>query len=371
MRTLLFALLASLFGYTMCADAAPSTQAFMNALSTCAINLKITISGNLVGSIKSLYDGNGVNGEAILEQQSNFIDLFPEAERQRAYQLYTICVQSALDPSHFNPFIIDKIHVNKTKFDFVTQRLGNPNTDEQAEFRKGNIATFPVGGFTFRVYYFPSGISGKDDDLEDDAQDLSFSAGTVVAISVAIDPDESQKPLVLDGYWVWWGCDVGQDDCQRYGSRKPLGTLRLSNLANEECYPYVTGGTVGWNQEPDKVVFECPGNPGSSGAHVVAACDLPDDANYISHIMYLTRERDSSERDGDATVANDYQNSIDNVKGLTANAPDEKYFEPAFWKSVKDCVISDYAVVGDSISVTALFEGAEALNFSDWPTSKK
>jgi hypothetical protein len=241
------------------ASAAPTTEQFIGALSTCALNLKITLSSNLIGSIKSLYEGEATKGNAVLEQETDFLNLFAESDRKAAYDLYSICVQSVLDPSHFDPFILNKIVVDKTNISFVKQRLGDPNTDEPSQIGKGNIATFPIGGYIIRIYYFTSSIDGKDNEADENADEIHLKAGTIAAISVNTNPDEAQKPLVFEGYWVWFGCDPGET-CVTWGSRKHLGSIRLSELAGEECNPMVTGPWVEWNREPSRMVLFCPGN---------------------------------------------------------------------------------------------------------------
>jgi hypothetical protein len=340
------------------ATVTPTTGQFIGALSTCALNLKITLSSNLIGSIKSLYEGEVTKGNAVLEQETDFLNLFAESDRKAAFDLYSICVQSVLDPSHFDPFILNKIVVDKTNISFVKQRLGDPNTDEPSEVGKGNVATFPVGGYIIRIYYFPKSINGKDIESDENAVDVHFDAGTVAAISVSTNPDEAQKPLVLEGYWVWFGCDPGET-CATWGSRKQLGSIKLSELAGDECNPMVTGQWVGWNQQPDRMVLFCSGNHGASAAF---SCGLPEKIGTMSDILYHRQEIAKQKADGDDDASSE-EEVINNVKSDFAVA--ESTYKTFFWSEMKNCTVLEYAIVGDGISLDALFVGNFSLDFQN------
>jgi len=81
---------------TAAQESYPNTTTFMNALTVCALNLRIEISGNLQGSITNLYEGIKTNGDLNARFQSDFVSLFPGADRANAYQIYTQCVTSLL-----------------------------------------------------------------------------------------------------------------------------------------------------------------------------------------------------------------------------------------------------------------------------------
>jgi hypothetical protein len=61
-------------------------------ISTCATNSNIFISADLLGSVSSVYEGEKTRGTANLKTATKFIELFPEADRLKVYQLYTKCV---------------------------------------------------------------------------------------------------------------------------------------------------------------------------------------------------------------------------------------------------------------------------------------
>jgi tetratricopeptide (TPR) repeat protein len=71
----------------------PSTDHFMNALGTCAAGMKMKLSADIAGSVKSFYEGARTKGSAELENAPDFLILFPEAQRADAYKLYVDCVK--------------------------------------------------------------------------------------------------------------------------------------------------------------------------------------------------------------------------------------------------------------------------------------
>ncbi|TBD01826.1 hypothetical protein ELH24_21715 [Rhizobium ruizarguesonis] len=74
----------------------PSTEKFMGIISLCGTSNKITISGNLEGSIRAFYESARSSGYLTLEQSSGFLALFPEKERAAVYKMYTGCVMNVV-----------------------------------------------------------------------------------------------------------------------------------------------------------------------------------------------------------------------------------------------------------------------------------
>jgi hypothetical protein len=74
----------------------PSTEQFHTALTACATNSDIAISSDLLGSVSSIYNGQKTQGNASLKTATKFIDLFPEADRAKIYELYTKCIGQIL-----------------------------------------------------------------------------------------------------------------------------------------------------------------------------------------------------------------------------------------------------------------------------------
>ena len=74
----------------------PSTEHFMNTLSTCAGSMNLEVDANILGSIRSLYDGQRTQGRINFKNAPVFLNLFPESERKTAYNLYINCVMKIL-----------------------------------------------------------------------------------------------------------------------------------------------------------------------------------------------------------------------------------------------------------------------------------
>jgi hypothetical protein len=91
-------------------DNYPSTTTFMNAFASCAGNLRISIQGNIEGSVRTLYEGAKTKGNVSASFESDFLKAFPEDQRQAAYQLYTTCFTGALS-TRIDPRFIPDISV--------------------------------------------------------------------------------------------------------------------------------------------------------------------------------------------------------------------------------------------------------------------
>jgi hypothetical protein len=73
-----------------------TTQEFNAALAACALGLDINISANLIGSVTSIYEGERTKGAASLRMETKFLQLFPEADREKIYVLYVNCIEKLI-----------------------------------------------------------------------------------------------------------------------------------------------------------------------------------------------------------------------------------------------------------------------------------
>lgn len=64
----------------------------MNTLGTCAAGMNLKIAADIVGSVKTFYEGGKTKGSAWLENTPDFLRLFPDGDRISAYRLYLDCV---------------------------------------------------------------------------------------------------------------------------------------------------------------------------------------------------------------------------------------------------------------------------------------
>jgi hypothetical protein len=74
----------------------PTSQQFNDLLSSCAAGANIDVSADLVGSIKTIYEGQRTQGAASFKSSTDFLKLIPESQRLEAYKLYTQCVQGII-----------------------------------------------------------------------------------------------------------------------------------------------------------------------------------------------------------------------------------------------------------------------------------
>jgi len=74
----------------------PTTEQFDNMLRSCAIGANIELKADLVGSIRTIYDGQRTQGLASFQTSTDFLKLIPEPQRLEAYKLYTQCIKDIL-----------------------------------------------------------------------------------------------------------------------------------------------------------------------------------------------------------------------------------------------------------------------------------
>lgn len=127
-----------------------SPDQYINQISACAGGLRISVSGELLGSIKEIYEGKRTAGrEFRFSSTGEFISLMPEKDRLEAYKLYIGCIAggslSGSRPSKPVPYeegysvlvkYIDnriEVLVNGT---LVLNALGNGEFDIRHDIRK-------------------------------------------------------------------------------------------------------------------------------------------------------------------------------------------------------------------------------------------
>jgi hypothetical protein len=74
-------------------QAVPTTEQFDGMLRNCAVGANIDLKADLVGSIKTIYDGQRTQGLASFQTSTEFLKLIPEKDRLEAYKLYVGCIR--------------------------------------------------------------------------------------------------------------------------------------------------------------------------------------------------------------------------------------------------------------------------------------
>src|SRR5262249_11656879 len=128
----------------------------------------------------------------------------------------------------------------------------------------------------------------------------AIKPGTVQAISVSLSGEGGQpKPLVLSGYWVPFECEKNDPDCGSWGTRKPLGSVAMKDFTGTgggACHPIQTGEGVGFNQEPNRILYFCGGFAGNKFLNAAFSCTIRNDTpplkipSAIGHILYHENE---------------------------------------------------------------------------------
>ena len=79
--------------------AIPPTTDFMNTLTVCATNFDVHLDADVLGSIRTVYEGDRTQGKVAFKTATEFLTLFPESQRADIYKVYVNCVLKILAPS--------------------------------------------------------------------------------------------------------------------------------------------------------------------------------------------------------------------------------------------------------------------------------
>ena len=117
----------------------PDTDEFMGMLTACASGATTKFDANLIGSIKQLYDGQGADGHASLETQSDFLKLLPDKDKLEGYRLYTECIKSIVADPSGNKAELQRNFLNtfdfSTTLDKVKEVFGAPSKSKDGYLR--------------------------------------------------------------------------------------------------------------------------------------------------------------------------------------------------------------------------------------------
>lgn len=72
----------------------------MNRLVVCAGGIDLSIDAKLLGSVRSLYEGDLTRGTAIMKTAAAFLDKIPEKDRLAAFELYQKCIKEIMSNSY-------------------------------------------------------------------------------------------------------------------------------------------------------------------------------------------------------------------------------------------------------------------------------
>jgi hypothetical protein len=125
----------------------PTTEQFHAALATCATGLDVSISSDLVGSVTSIYSGERSNGAASFKTETKFLELFPQSDRSKVYELYTKCILKILDSVNENPETVQAIQDLQRKVDYMIRIIEERNVPELNTLieSKGLKTKYPLG----------------------------------------------------------------------------------------------------------------------------------------------------------------------------------------------------------------------------------
>lgn len=86
--------------YAPPANSSPTTEEFMNRLVVCAGGIELSISAKLLGSVRSLYEGDRTEGKATMKTEATFYEKIPQNDRLAALELYHKCIRDIMSTSY-------------------------------------------------------------------------------------------------------------------------------------------------------------------------------------------------------------------------------------------------------------------------------
>jgi hypothetical protein len=108
------------------AQSGMTTTDFQNRLTTCAAGQNIIISGDLLGSITSIYEHDATQGLGVMKNVGALLELIPENQRLVAYELYLAWIERMFDEADEEPRAERLISL--VRFGFAVGRLSQLNT---------------------------------------------------------------------------------------------------------------------------------------------------------------------------------------------------------------------------------------------------
>jgi hypothetical protein len=107
----------------------PTTPQFMNILNACAAGSKTSFQGDLLGSVKNIYEGQRSRGFAELKTETDFLRMLPEKQKFEGYRLYIECIKAI-----FNDPVASK---SKVQSEFLAQFTKDTPIEKVAEIFGG------------------------------------------------------------------------------------------------------------------------------------------------------------------------------------------------------------------------------------------
>lgn len=115
--------------------ALPNTGQFMSMLNACAAGSKTEFSGDLLGSVASIYAGERTKGSARLATETEFLKLLPSDKKFEGYRLYVECIKAIVnDPVAAKAkvqFAFLEHYTKDTPFEKVVEVFGQPSKRKQ------------------------------------------------------------------------------------------------------------------------------------------------------------------------------------------------------------------------------------------------
>lgn len=153
------------------AYAAEDTAMFMDRLTVCAGGLTLSIDANLLGSVRSIYEGDATKGTANLRTVGAFLQFIPPDDRLAAMELYHKCVVSILGNAY-------RVNISTADIRFMTNlpiefyaELGNRGMNSVDLLEEGGLISALFGSLSVTYSISRRGCSDFDLRSYNDDQD--------------------------------------------------------------------------------------------------------------------------------------------------------------------------------------------------------
>jgi hypothetical protein len=210
--------------------------------------LNLSASGELLGSIREVYEGKRTAGQDFKFQSvGQFLQLLPEKDRLEGYKLYIGCIENHPKQKSAVPYDFwNKVIPGETSLSYLRSIIHEPNSIEN------NSAVFLIGGYSFNVYFCCNSNQEEEYLCNDKGPThwLCPPKETILEIVMRVDPTEgaeTRDPISFSGRWE----SALADDAI-------LGKTRLNKFGKANTQPDC-GLLLDGHRQNNPVEYQCQG----------------------------------------------------------------------------------------------------------------
>jgi hypothetical protein len=182
---------ATILAATASQAATSSTPEFMDKLTQCAGGVDISIDANLLGSVRSIYDGDKTVGKAHLKTVAAFLQYIPEKDKLAAMELYNKCVIALLGSEYDIKSETLEVRFSTRMPTDMYIELNNNNLRSDVLLRKNGFFSHLFDPLSIYYRVMDKGCSGNGFDKYNTDNNYYYSHGFNGALAPSATAHES------------------------------------------------------------------------------------------------------------------------------------------------------------------------------------